>query len=198
MSSDRVDIAGSGRSAGAEVAHAKFRTALEVDTRSTTMDLVTNADRDAQTAVIETIQAHYPDDPMVSEENAGPVRLPESGPCWIVDPIDGTNNYVNGIREFATAVAVIDSGECIGAVIHCPALDDCYRVDAGGAVRNGHDLTVSHVDSPTESTICPTSGGASTSGPSTARFSRPWSTTSVISGASGRPRSNWRRSQPVG
>ncbi|MDQ2051542.1 inositol monophosphatase [Natronolimnohabitans sp. A-GB9] len=152
----RASVAVSAARAGADVAAASFRSDLEIEHKDRKTDVVTQADRDAQRRVIEEIEAAYPDDPIVGEEEGALKTVPESGPAWIVDPIDGTNNYVNGIRAFGTAVAAIRDGEPVGAATVCPALSDAYRVGPAGAFRNGQPLSVSDVTDPRSATVCPT------------------------------------------
>ncbi|WP_339103431.1 inositol monophosphatase family protein [Haloterrigena salinisoli] len=152
----RASVAVHAARAGADVAEASFRGELEVDHKNGKTDVVTQADRDAQRRVIEVIEASYPDDPIVGEEEDALKAVPETGPAWIVDPIDGTNNYVNGIRAFGTAVAAVRDGEPVAGATVCPALGDTYRVGPTGAFRNGEPLSVSARSDPEAGTVCPT------------------------------------------
>ncbi|WP_254523781.1 inositol monophosphatase family protein [Natrinema caseinilyticum] len=154
--SDRARVAVRAAAEGAAIAADSFRTDLAVENKGTKTDVVTQVDRDAQAAVIETIRNARPDDPIVGEEDDALKEVPESGPAWIVDPIDGTNNYVGGIRAFGTAVAAVDDGEPVGAATVCPALSDTYRVGPAGAFRNDEALSVSDCDDPEAATVCPT------------------------------------------
>ena len=141
---------------GAAVAADSFRTDLAVEHKDEKTDVVTQADHDAQETVIETIRETFPDDPIVGEEADALKQVPETGPAWIVDPIDGTNNYVGGIRAFGTAVAAVVDGEPVGAAFDCPALADRYRVGPDGAFRNDEPLSVSDCADPEAATVCPT------------------------------------------
>ncbi|NUB92362.1 inositol monophosphatase [Haloterrigena sp. SYSU A558-1] len=152
----RASVAVHAARAGADVAAGSFRGELEVDRKDGKTDVVTQADREAQRRVIDVIEASYPDDPIVGEEDDALKAVPEAGPAWIVDPIDGTNNYVNGIRAFGTAVAAVRDGDPIGAATVCPALGDTYRVGPTEAVRNGEPLSVSDCADPEAATVCPT------------------------------------------
>lgn len=93
----RAELAAKAAQAGGETAVDSFRTAMCVDTKATKNDLVTRADRAAQRAVIERIRAAFPDDPIVAEEGDKRGTVPETGPAWVIDPIDGTANYVRGL-----------------------------------------------------------------------------------------------------
>ncbi|RQG98347.1 inositol monophosphatase family protein [Natrarchaeobius oligotrophus] len=152
----RSAVAAEAAKAGAAVAEDSFRTTLEIETKSGKTDVVTQADRDAQDAVIDYVSGAFPDEPIVGEEDDALKRVPEDGPAWIVDPIDGTSNYVDGCRTFATAVAAVVDGEPIGAAIVCPALGDVYRLGPDGAFRNGDRLSVSERADPRTATVCPT------------------------------------------
>ncbi|QLG48120.1 inositol monophosphatase family protein [Natrinema halophilum] len=154
--SGRAAVAVRAANEGAAVAADSFRTDLAVENKGTKTDVVTQVDRDAQKTVIETIRGAYPDDPIVGEEDGACKKVPASGPAWIVDPIDGTNNYVGGNRAFGTAVAVVVDGEPVSAATVCPALSDTYRVGPEGAFRNDEPLSVSDCDDPEAATVCPT------------------------------------------
>ncbi len=124
----RAEVALRAANAGAEIAAESFRADLEVEFKDGKTDVVTQADKDAQVAVVDVVRETFPDDPIVGEENDALKRVPE-GPAWIVDPIDGTNNYVAGSRAFGTAVAAVVDGEPVGAATVCPALPIRTRSD---------------------------------------------------------------------
>ncbi|EMA45553.1 inositol monophosphatase family protein [Halobiforma nitratireducens] len=154
--SDRAAVALEAAEAGAEVADESFRGTLEIDHKDGKTDVVTQADREAQKRVVETIREEFADDPIVGEEDEELKAVPEEGPAWIVDPIDGTNNYVAGMRGFGTAVAAVVDGEPVAAATVCPALGDTYRIGPDGAYRNGRELSVSDRTDPEVATVCPT------------------------------------------
>ncbi|WP_226479217.1 inositol monophosphatase family protein [Natrinema amylolyticum] len=153
---DRAALAALAAAEGAAVAADSFRTDLTVEEKDGKTDVVTQVDRDAQETVIETIRTEFPDDPIVGEEEDALKEVPATGPAWIVDPIDGTNNYVNESRAFGTAVAAVVDGEPVGAATDCPALSDTYRVGPDGAYRNDEPLSVSDRTDPEAATVCPT------------------------------------------
>lgn len=102
------ELAECAATAGAERALDSFREALTVETKSGPMDAVTAVDRAVQRVVVETLRADS-SAPVVAEEDVARVdtreSVPAAGPAWIVDPIDGTRNYVAGNRNWAVAVA---------------------------------------------------------------------------------------------
>ena len=154
-SDSRPAVAERAATAGAELAHDAFRTGIATETKSTATDLVTQADRDAQARVIEVIEAAYPDEPIVGEEDDALKRVPDEGPAWIVDPIDGTTNFANDIRVWGTAVAAVEDGEPVGAAVVLPALGDSYTADREAAYRNGEPIAVSDTNEPELATIAP-------------------------------------------
>ena len=152
----RAEVAHRAAQAGAAIAGERFRTDLDVETKGGKTNVVTQADRDAQKRVIDVIQEEFPDDPVVGEEDDELQSVPSEGPAWIVDPIDGTNNYVREIRIFGTAVAAVVDGEPIGATTVLPALGDTYRSGPDGVFRNDEPITVSDRRDPERCTVCPT------------------------------------------
>ena len=114
----RAALAERAARAGGVVARETFREDLPVETKADKNDVVTEADRDAQRQVVATIRNEFPEDTLVCEEEAtrsgdGQLQkeLPDSGRAWVVDPIDGTANYVRGIRFWGTSVAAVVDGD---------------------------------------------------------------------------------------
>lgn len=140
---DRETLAERAADAGAEVAADLFRTDLSVDTKSSEVDYVTRADTRTQHRIIEIIEEQFPEDTIVGEEEDELKRVPPSGIAWVIDPIDGTTNYVNGIQFWATSVAVVEDGEPIAAANVLPILGDRYVAGRDGARHNGRPATVS-------------------------------------------------------
>jgi myo-inositol-1(or 4)-monophosphatase len=154
--SERAVVAHAAAHAGAEVAADAFRTELEVETKAGPTDVVTRADRDAQMAAVDCIQQSFPTETVVGEEADLPRTVPAEGPAWIVDPIDGTNNFVGGLRQWTTSVASVVDGEPVAAANVAPALGDQY---AGGQVVTRNDESPLSVSNKTELaalTIVPT------------------------------------------
>ncbi len=141
---------------GGEVAAELFRTGVAVDTKGEKTDVVTEADRAAQRRVADTIAEEFPDEPLVGEEGDALKAIPETGTAWIVDPIDGTNNYVRDLPTWATAVACVVDGETVAAANALPALSDVYAADDEAAYRNGHEVSVAETADPERATVIPT------------------------------------------
>ena len=141
--------------AGGVVAQERFRGDLVVETKEDRNDLVTGADRDAQRQVIATIGQEFPGADLVCEEECLPSggdwtsvelldTVPGSGDVWVVDPIDGTGNYVRGIRFWATSVAAVSGGEPVGTATYLPAEDDIYTAGPESVSLNGGSIGVSN------------------------------------------------------
>jgi len=106
-------------------------------------DLVTSADLAAQQAVQDTVAEAFPDHDFMGEEENGP-PLGEATHRWIVDPLDGTTNYVHRIPFYCTSVALEIEGRLAVGVIHDPCTRECFAATAGrGATLNGEPIHVS-------------------------------------------------------
>lgn len=105
-------------------------------------DVVTNADYASEHLVIDAIRATYPDDAILAEESgehAGVLRDDGShnGRTWVIDPLDGTVNYANGIPYYCVSIGlVVDDRPAVG-VIFDPARDDLYAATADGPATLG-------------------------------------------------------------
>jgi myo-inositol-1(or 4)-monophosphatase len=115
-------------------------------------DLVTEVDEAAERVIIARIRARFPHDRIVAEESASAAVA--SGRRWIVDPIDGTTNFVHGHPFACASVAFADDeGPAVG-VIHAPLLGEVFHaVRGGGAFVNGKPMRVSEVDSPSRALL---------------------------------------------
>jgi len=155
---DRAALAERAARAGAMDAQERFREALAVETKADKNDLVTQADRDAQLRVIETIAQELPTARLVCEEDVEPAgtdtavelleSVPATGEAWVVDPIDGTTNYVHGIRFWGTSVAAVTDREPVAAATALPALGDVYAAGPARVTRNGTEVAVSERSDP--------------------------------------------------
>lgn len=107
------------------------------------VDLLTIADRESEEFVVEAILARYPDHAILAEEG-GRRGNAESPFLWVVDPLDGTTNFVHGLRIFCVSIALMHEGKPIAGCVYAPALDECYCAARGnGATRNGERIHVS-------------------------------------------------------
>jgi myo-inositol-1(or 4)-monophosphatase len=100
-------------------------------------DLVTAADRAAESAILGEIERRFPGHAVLAEES-GWTRRGVERPTWIVDPLDGTTNFVHGIPQFAVSVGVAVGDRVDAGVILDPIKDDVFRAGRGvGATWNG-------------------------------------------------------------
>jgi len=106
-------------------------------------DLVSDADRAAEAAILTEIRQRYPEHGILAEESG---RSGESttGTTWIIDPLDGTTNFVHGLPQFAVSVAVVVEDRVEYGVILDPLKADVFRAARGhGATWNGRPCAVS-------------------------------------------------------
>ncbi|HEY9787702.1 MAG TPA: inositol monophosphatase family protein [Candidatus Obscuribacterales bacterium] len=113
---------------------------------------VTIADKKCERLIREAINARYPDDGILGEEEGETAAKGQSGRRWIIDPIDGTYNYARGVPIFATLLALESEGEVVLGVVHNPAFADTFWAEKGsGAFKNGSRIHVSAIGSISES-----------------------------------------------
>ncbi|GAA0301066.1 inositol monophosphatase family protein [Halarchaeum salinum] len=153
---DQTAVAEAAATAGAEVALNGFRTEMDVETKDGKTDVVTTFDRNAQRAVIDVIRESDAAVAIVGEEEDELKEIPASGPCWVIDPIDGTNNFVREVPIWATSVAAVVDGEARAAANVLPALDDVYVTDSEGTTLNGEPVSVSAASDPETFMVAPT------------------------------------------
>ena len=97
---------------------------------------VTEADEAADRLIVGGLREAAPDIPVISEESIGATRAPAGGRFWLVDPLDGTKEFIGRTGEFTVNIALIEEGRPVLGVLHAPALDETYVADGEGrAVR---------------------------------------------------------------
>lgn len=115
---------------------------LDIGTKSTPTDVVTEMDRAAERLVVEGLLAERPDDAVLAEEGGGSAG--RSGVRWVVDPLDGTVNYLYGIPHYAVSIAAEVDGEVAVGVVHDPGEGRTYTAVRGaGAWCDGVRLRCS-------------------------------------------------------
>lgn len=132
--------------AGAEVLLRYFRGQLEVSHKET-FNLVSRADTESEVAITQSLRRVFPKDSFLAEEGGGG-EIPASGaPLWIVDPLDGTNNFVHGLEQFAISIARVTGKETTCGVVYRPVNDEWFVAERGnGAWHNGRRVAVSSVE----------------------------------------------------
>lgn len=107
-------------------------------------DFVTEVDRAAEETIIRTLHEAYPGHAILAEESGA---SGESEFEWIIDPLDGTTNFLHGFPQYAVAIALRHRGVVTQAVIHDPSRNDLFTASRGrGAFLNDHRMRVSKRD----------------------------------------------------
>lgn len=128
--------------AAGTLARARRDEGMSISTKSSATDLVTEHDRAAEELLVETVHARRPGDGVIGEEGAN--HAGTTGYRWIVDPIDGTTNFVYRHPLWATSVAVADADGVVAGAVYAPDLDDLFTAARGhGASLNGAPITAS-------------------------------------------------------
>jgi myo-inositol-1(or 4)-monophosphatase len=134
-----LELARGAADAGVEVAlaWARHREDLQVEEKAASDDLVSQADRDTEAAIREVLSDIRPEDGVLGEEEG---MIPgESGIHWLIDPIDGTTNYLYGRPDWAVSVAAVRSGDfrTLAGVVVEPALGRTTEASLGGGAWSG-------------------------------------------------------------
>ncbi len=115
---------------------------------------VTEADKRAEEVIVKAIKEELTDDfPFVAEEAVSEGRIPEVGnqPFWLIDPLDGTKQFVNRNGEFTVNIALIDGGRPELGVIYAPATDDLYWGSRNGVMHSAQSRVPSQLQCRTAS-----------------------------------------------
>ncbi len=133
------------------------RASLDLETvtvmRKQRNDFVTEVDRAAEQAIIETLLGAWPDHTILGEES-GHIVAGKSGPggraieqeenVWIIDPLDGTTNFIHGLPQYGVSIALMQRGQITQAVIYDPTRDELFTASRGaGAFLNDRRIRVS-------------------------------------------------------
>lgn len=128
------------------IQRASFRSdKLEISTKSTDVDMLTEVDLKCDRLIVDKIRKAFPEDAILSEEQGyAPLLTNPSGYTWIIDPLDGTTNYSIGHPIFAVSIARWYGEMPEFGVVYIPMLDELYYAERGkGAYRNGVKLRAS-------------------------------------------------------
>lgn len=120
-----------------------FRTReLDIHTKSNVSDVVTRTDKESEAYLLEKIRTVFPGHSVLGEESG--MHEGKTGYRWVVDPLDGTNNYSQGLPVFTVSIGLQREGETLVGVVYAPYFDELYTaVKGGGAFLNGTSLRVS-------------------------------------------------------
>ena len=148
---DIMSVAVSAATAAGTILREGFERPIRVASKGT-RELVTEMDRASESTMMDIVRAAFPRDLIIAEESAPTTG--ESPRVWIIDPLDGTNNYAHGYPFFSVAVAVEESGSLSLGVVYDPLRDELFvaQKDAG-ATLNGSPIRVSDTGSLPESLV---------------------------------------------
>lgn len=124
-------------------------------TAETKLDLspVTIADRESERLIAQTLEQAFPEDGLLGEEGAA--KKSASGRRWIIDPIDGTREFLRGMPTWGILVALEDASELVLGVCHFPVQNETYfAVRGGGAFCNHRRIRVSGIAEPAQAVLC--------------------------------------------
>ena len=106
------------------------------------IDLVTEADLEAEKTILHIIRRNFPQDNILSEESGG--HKETSDRTWLIDPLDGTTNFVHGFPFFAISIALEIEKQIVLGIVHNPYMDEHFEaVKGGGAYLNKKPIKVS-------------------------------------------------------
>jgi len=130
------------RSGGAVLGRYFGREDLQVEEKAHN-DFVSRADHDSESAIVSEILMAFPEHHILAEERGALPGTHEAEYEWIVDPLDGTSNFLRGLPYFCVSIACLRDGKEVAAVIYDPNRDEIFTAIAGGgAQRNGSTITV--------------------------------------------------------
>ena len=126
----------------------------EVSSKGAVRDLVSVADKAVEALIVSRIKERFPEHENFGEESG---RTGDSAEyCWVIDPIDGTQNFVKNIPVFSVSIGLRQKGEYVAGCVHQPALGTTFYAEKGkGAFENGKRIRVSDCDN-IEHAVCAT------------------------------------------
>ena len=112
---------------------------LSIETKSSDIDIVTQMDKASEKLIVEAILAARPDDGIIGEEGAD--RPSKSGYTWVIDPIDGTVNYLYNMAGWSVSIAIKDQEGAVVGVVYSPTLNSLFTaIRGGGSFLNGKQI----------------------------------------------------------
>jgi len=124
----------------------------KVQSKSSRTDPVTDVDRDSESIVTAMLAEHRPGDSVLGEEGAATIGT--TGVRWVIDPLDGTVNYLYGLPSHAVSIAAEYKGATVVAVVHDTALSTVYSAALGqGATCDGQPIAPNAVSDPSHALV---------------------------------------------
>lgn len=142
---DYIDVAILAAKEAGKIHKKYFESDMQVKMKSSSFDLVTVADVESERLIVSVIKEHFPDHNFLAEE--GKYEKTDSQFKWIIDPLDGTNNFASRLPIFCSSIALSKDDELILGVIYDVTRDELFSAQKGkGAFLNGKKITVSSID----------------------------------------------------
>ncbi|MBN1480963.1 inositol monophosphatase [candidate division KSB1 bacterium] len=122
-----------------KISHAE----IEIKEKS---DFVTKIDKESEQHIIKVIRDHFPDHKIYAEET---IQQDAGGYRWMIDPLDGTTNYIHGVPVFSVSIGLEHNGTMVLGVVYDPTREELFYAEAdGGAFLNEHAIRVSDIRNP--------------------------------------------------
>ncbi len=135
-----------------EIALRHYRTSLAVEAKPDDSP-VTRADRECEQFIAAELERAFPGDGLLGEEGA--LKASHSGRRWIIDPIDGTRDFVRGNPAWSVLIGLEAEGEVVAGFAYMPALGDLYAASRGGGAEvNGTPIHASSIGSVRQAVMC--------------------------------------------
>ncbi len=123
-----------------EIQMEAFRGAFSIDKKSSRVDMVTEIDTRCERHITEGIRSHFCEHHIIGEEE-GKSSRGSSSYTWVIDPLDGTTNFVHGLPVFAVSIALARGEEAVAGLVHVPPLGSTYSAVTGmGAWKDGERI----------------------------------------------------------
>lgn len=141
---DFIDIAVKAAKQAGKVHKRYFQSDIEIKTKTSSYDLLTIADTESERAAVSIIKKHFPDHNILAEEK----KYEKTGSefTWIIDPLDGTNNFASGLPIFCASVALAKKDEVIAGAIYDVTRDELFFAQKNkGAFLNDKKISVDKI-----------------------------------------------------
>ncbi len=117
-------------------------------------DFVTQVDKDAETAITDIVNGEFPDAVILGEELTPESALSVTGLTFVIDPLDGTTNFLHGFPHYAVSIGVLEGPDIIAGVVLNVPRGDLFTATVGcGTTRNGERVRVSDLSNPSRALI---------------------------------------------
>lgn len=140
------DVCSLAREAGCFLREEQQRFRREAIVEKHSHDYVSYVDKESERMIVERLHTILPEAGFITEE--GSASYQDEPYCWVVDPLDGTTNFIHGTMPYCVSIALRTKDELLLGVVYEPSLDECFSaIQGGGAFLNGRSLHVSGVTS---------------------------------------------------